>query len=93
MFKVFQNIYTYVYECYYDVRSVLCLMRLLCLGRRNVRFPATRGGHEVPHVMCRLSEENAPDNGQLRHHPVSLASHGQLRFRPTSCSSIIYRNP
>ena len=50
---------------------------LLCSGGRDVRVSATRGCHQVSHVVRRLSEENAPYDGQLRHCPVSLACHGQ----------------
>ena len=55
-----------------------------CAGGGDVRVSAARGGDQVPDVVRRLSEENAPDDGQPRHcartHPGTghRPRHGQL---------------
>jgi len=46
-----------------------------CSGSGDVRFSASRGGHQVPHVVRRLSEANAPHHGQLRHGAGAPAGH------------------
>ena len=50
----------------------------MCSGRRDLRVPAARGRHQVPHVVRRLSEENASNYGQLWHGTGPPARYGAL---------------